>query len=163
MRKIRPGRLFWIGTFFVGVFSPGRGKRRIQQRMIKIDEEWRQAHIKVETLKEELARSYEANELLRKEIVRLGKASGVLERKLAMAVKANEENQKAYRTGGPAPVLDLELGRQVTEAVRRFGEPEVTDREETVPMPKVTAAPGTHVYTMSRIPYPDAIAPFEKS
>ncbi len=163
MRKIRPGRLFWVGTFFVGVFSPGRGKRRVQQRMIRIDEEWRVAHVRAETLKEELDRSYEGNELLRKEIVRLSKVIGTLERKLATAVKANEENQKAYRVGGPAPQPDLELGRQITEAVRKFTEPEVTDREETVPLPKVTTAPGTHVYTMSRVPFPDAIAPFEKS
>jgi hypothetical protein len=28
-----PGRIFWLWTFIVGVFSPGKGKRRINSRM----------------------------------------------------------------------------------------------------------------------------------
>ena len=156
MRKIRPGRLFWVGTFAVGVFSPGRGKRRVQQRMIEVDELWRKSEIRAETLKEELERSYEANELLRKEIVKEQTANDTLRGQLDLAIRANEENQKAYRMGAPAPQLPDQF-------VQEFPQPEVTDREETVPLPKMAAVPGTHVYTVSRVPFPDAMAPFKKS
>ncbi len=33
MAPRKPGRIFWTWTFIVGVFSPGKGKRRINSRM----------------------------------------------------------------------------------------------------------------------------------
>lgn len=37
-RKVRRS-LFWIWTFIIGVFSPGKGKRRINTRMAKLEED----------------------------------------------------------------------------------------------------------------------------
>lgn len=39
MTSRKPGRIFWIGTFAVGVFSPGTGKRRINKRMQSLHED----------------------------------------------------------------------------------------------------------------------------
>ena len=159
MRKIRPGRLFWVGTFFVRLFSSSKGKRRVQQRMIEVDELWRLAEVRAETRKEELDRSYEANELLRKEIVKEQTANDTLRGQLAIAIRANEENREAHCADVLRPKTAVRTPNLVQESV----EPVVMDREETVPLPKVTVAPGTHVYTASRVPFPDAISPYEKS
>jgi hypothetical protein len=151
MRKIRPGRLFWVGTFCIGVFSPGRGKRRVQQRMIEIDEQWRKAEVRAETLREELDRSYEANELLRKEIVRLATVSDERQR----GSRARKTHRMVNRVAQEAS--------QIPEVVQEPVPQPVTDHEETVPLPKVPHVTGTHVYTVSRIPYPEAISHTKKS
>lgn len=39
MTARRPGRLFWLSTFVIGVFSPGKGKRRINRRMQELHDE----------------------------------------------------------------------------------------------------------------------------
>lgn len=36
MAPRKPGRVFWLLTFAVGVYSPGKGKRRINNRMQEI-------------------------------------------------------------------------------------------------------------------------------
>jgi hypothetical protein len=36
MAPRKPGRVFWLLTFAIGVISPGRGKRRINRRMQEI-------------------------------------------------------------------------------------------------------------------------------
>lgn len=98
MRKsIKPGRVFWVGTFVVGVFSPGRGKRRVNDRMVWVDGQYKVALTRIAALEEELATAYAALE---------------------------------QRTEVP-------LQRCVGEIAEC---PVHGDREETVPLPRVTAA-----------------------
>lgn len=57
-KSIRPGRLFWVWSFMVGVFSPGRGKRRVNDKMIWVDTQWLVSQARVKALEEELATAY---------------------------------------------------------------------------------------------------------
>lgn len=57
-KSIKPGRMFWVGTFAVGVFSPGKGKRRVSDRMNFVDAQWKAAQARIRALEDELATAY---------------------------------------------------------------------------------------------------------
>ena len=57
-KSIRPGRLFWVGTFAVGVFSPGKGKRRVNDKMLWMAAQYKAVQGENKALKEELATAY---------------------------------------------------------------------------------------------------------
>lgn|SRR5574341_573095 len=57
-KSIKPGRLFWVGTFVVGVFSPGKGKRRINDKMVRMDTQYKEALTRIAALQDELSTAY---------------------------------------------------------------------------------------------------------
>lgn len=64
MNPRKPGRIFWIGTFAVGIFSPGSGKRRVNSRMQELHRE----RVSLRDLNSELTSE---NQFLRRELHKL--------------------------------------------------------------------------------------------
>lgn len=114
-KSIKPGRVFWVGTFMIGVFSPGKGKRRVNDRMKRVDADWRKAQTRIGALEDELATAYA-------EIRRLTKGT-------AGGPHVRRPRSSKRLAGSEAP-FTVSFATTATE----------TDREETVPLPK--ADPG---------------------
>ncbi len=57
-KSIKPGRLFWVGTFVIGVFSPGKGKRRVNDKMLWMAAQYKAVQGANKALKEELDTAY---------------------------------------------------------------------------------------------------------
>jgi hypothetical protein len=73
MNPRKPGRIFWIFTFAVGVFSPGSGKRRIGNRMQELHQGVRSRDKTIESLKVRNSELTSENNYLRR---RLGTLAG---------------------------------------------------------------------------------------
>lgn len=64
MNPRKPGRIFWIGTFAVGIFSPGTGKRRVNSRMQEL-------HRNCVSLQDRNSELTSDNQSLRRELYKL--------------------------------------------------------------------------------------------
>lgn len=67
----KPGRVFWITTFAVGVLSPGTGKRRIKRRMQEIHQDNETLRQDNKSLKCRNSELMSENEFLRGELRRV--------------------------------------------------------------------------------------------
>lgn len=75
-KSIKPGRLFWVGTFVIGVFSPGKGKRRVNDKMVWMSAQYREALTRISALEDELATAYAELERRPSESDQLKKCQG---------------------------------------------------------------------------------------
>jgi hypothetical protein len=132
-RKIGPGRFFWVGTFAVGLASPTRGKRRVNDKMKRMDAEWAKAQKRIGALEEELVASYAENKRLTKDLLASREACNDHRKQQDDAALANE--QSPVTTVAPAR-QDAKPGKRILK-VRDFRN---LDAEETIPLPK--AVPG---------------------
>lgn len=94
-RRRRAGRLFWLWTFAIGIYSPHKGQRRIAADRVADRE-------RLAELESENNRLKAANDLLMGDNERLVALRNDLENRLAMADGINEMNKvKAAASGAP--------------------------------------------------------------
>lgn len=114
-RRRKPGRLWWLGTFAIGVYSPRKGQRRVNNAMREKDD-------RIAELEEENGRLHADKELLAEEKHKVAEENHTVWARLEIADGIAEMNKVKMAADKAAVTMPLRV-------VTRWGttEPGVTN------------------------------------